>query len=90
MINAQHLIEFDNENADPTLQFWSKFAQLSENDIQFRKFILGIPESNDAIFMNIDLEKAKNICQVIEARIAAEAALVGLDSESSPLETWNI
>ena len=78
MSSSKNMMQFENEDADPTLQFWTKFAQLSETNIQFRRFILEIAESSDAVFMNINLDKARNICYVIEARIAAEAALADL------------
>lgn len=79
MTNALHLMEFDNFDSDVTIQFWEKFTHLSESDTQFRQFILCIPENSDVIFMNMDLDKARDICRVIEAKIAAESAMACID-----------
>lgn len=79
MTRTLHLTDFGNSVEEVTIQFWNKFTQVSETDVQFREFILGIPEDSDVVFMNIDLDKARNICRVIEAKIAAEVALAYLD-----------
>ena len=73
------MVEVDYTVADATLQLWTVFTQLSETDNQFREFILSIPTESDDGFMHLNLVKAREICLVIEAKIAAEAALADLN-----------
>ena len=61
MTRTLHLTDFGNSVEEVSIQFWNKFTQVSETDVQFREFILGIPEDSDVVFMNIDLDKARDL-----------------------------